>query len=482
MAVGVTRARVGQVLTADRARWAKDPLVTAFRHELCEQVQRMGGVVTVPELIDLTLLLRPPADTPDPTRQRRLASAVARAAVETEGSLAGPRLQLRRVAGRTVVACSQELAAYADRLGRVADDLAAHDPLPPPLRVFQELYEVEPPSPPAGCQPFSNERLLNLAAGMSVTAAVSSRQELYPRGLSAERVLRLGLGALSGLGVGEAEDGFTPDQVRGRIESRYPEAERLPGHPELQRLLEAVGLEVDWDAEAGKYRRPELIRTTSGSSQSLRMPTAQAARSHVEVTPDVAEARIFEDRLRHAYADSGFLVLTVRPSKMRACEAELARRFGLEKVSFDELLFAALRAEAEELEIDWATIEAADGAERGVTDWENLVHLVSRVAPRLVEDLAGRTGHLLLVHPGLIARYGQMAVLEGLRDRVGHDAPCPGLWVLVATDGQADMPKLDNAVIPIITPSQRARVSEAWIDNLHRGRPEKAMAGRKGGG
>ena len=47
--------------------------------------------------------------------------------------------------------------------------------------------------------------------------------------------------------------------------------------------------------------------------------------------------------------------------------------------------------------------------------------------------------------------------------------PCPGLWVLVATDGQSDMPVLD-AAIPLITPGQRARVSEAWVDNLHRAR------------
>ena len=36
-ALKVTRARVGQVLAADRNRWSKDPLVTSFRHELCEQ-------------------------------------------------------------------------------------------------------------------------------------------------------------------------------------------------------------------------------------------------------------------------------------------------------------------------------------------------------------------------------------------------------------------------------------------------------------
>jgi hypothetical protein len=72
-----------------------------------------------------------------------------------------------------------------------------------------------------------------------------------------------------------------------------------------------------------------------------------------------------------------------------------------------------------------------------------------------------------------------MAILETLRDRVGHDVPCPGLWVLVAMDGQSDMPVLDRTEIPLITPGQRARVSEPWIDNVHRGRvePMAALAG-----
>ena len=148
----------------------------------------------------------------------------------------------------------------------------------------------------------------------------------------------------------------------------------LPRHrpeppEELQRLLEAVGMEVRWDSESKKYRRPEVVRNTSGSSQSQRLPTAQTARHLIEVTPDVADARIFEDRLKHAYADGGFLVLTVKPSKMRSCEAELMRRFKLDKLSFDDLLFDALRVEAEELEIDWSTIESADGTDRSSPDW-----------------------------------------------------------------------------------------------------------------
>ena len=466
----VTRARVGQVLSADRSRWSKDPLVTAFRHELCEQIQRLGGVVTIAEIIDLTILLRPPKDegeivgwrrTPPggvrPTASpghgggppldestlgtplgqgqpadfnlqpsARMASAIARASVETEDMMTQRRFQMRRVGGKIVVACTQGLAAFAEKLGHVADRLAADDPLPPPLRVFQELYEVPQPQQPHGCQPFSNERLLNLAAAMSQTAAVSSRQELYPRGMAAERALRLGIGALSGLGLGDGDGGLSVEQIRDRLRSRYPEAEPLPDRPQLDELLSRVGVDVRWNPETSTYQRREQQRlVTSGSSIPKRRSTATSTR-HVEITPEIAEARQFEERLRHAHADGGFLVLTVRPSRMRCCEDELIRRFPLCRVSFDEMLFAALRDEANALDVDWSIIEHADGAECASQDWSNLLHLAGLVAPRIAADLMNRQDHLLLVHPGLIARYEVMSILETLRDKVGHDVSCPG--------------------------------------------------------
>jgi serine/threonine protein kinase/predicted XRE-type DNA-binding protein len=474
----VTRARIGQVLSGDRSRWSKDPLVTAFRHELCEQIQRFGGVVTVTEIVDLTILLRPVANTLDSAQQQRLASAVARAAVETEDIMAQRRFQMRRVAGKIVISCSQELAIYAEKLGQTADKLAEADPLASPIRVFQELYDVQQPPQPHGCQLFSNERLLSLAAAMSQKAAVSSRQEVYPRGMAAERALRLGMGALSGLGVGETEKGFSVEQIRDRVKSRYLAAEPLPDRPGLDALLHKVGLDVRWDADARLYQRREVATTfTSGSSVPRRHSTATSAR-HVEVTPDVAEARAFEARLKHAYNDGGFLVLTVRPSRMRWAEAELLRRFELERVSFDDQLFDVLREEATELEVDWTIIEQADGADPSSQDWKNLLHLIGRAGPRIASRLAERREHLLLVNPGMIARYDLMAILETLRDKVGHDSACPGLWVLVATDGQSDMPVLDHAEIPLITPGQRAKVSESWIDNLHRGRAEKSAASK----
>jgi len=216
----------------------------------------------------------------------QLASAIARAAVETEDMMAQRRFQMRRVVGKIVVACSQELGVFAEKLGQAADKLASADPLASPMRVFQELYEVRQPPQPHGCQPFNNERLLNLAAAMSQSAAVSSRQEVYPRGMAAERALRLGINSLSGLG-GELEPrisriarmtgttaneeemlrGISVKQIRERILARYPASEPLPDHPALQDLLLKVGFDVRWDPTTSTYHRPQLHATfTSGSS------------------------------------------------------------------------------------------------------------------------------------------------------------------------------------------------------------------------
>ena len=488
-AISVTRARVGQVLTADRKRWAKDPLLNGLRNDIHEQIQRLGGVLTIAEMVELTNLLRPPEGKDEGGRMKdesgnivvfssflphpsslRKASAIARAIVETESSLAEPRFQLRRVAGKTVIACTSELAAYAEKLGHVADELAEADPLLPPLRVFQDLFDVSQPALPEGCQPLNNERLVKLAAAMSNSAAVSATQELYRRGMAAERALRLGIGTLKGLGLGENERGLSIDLIRARVEGRYPEAEPLPDRPELDALLERAGLNVEWSIETSTYRRRDLsVVFTSGSSIPQRRTTATSTR-HVEVTPEMADARQFEERLQHAYDEGGFLVLTVRPSRMRACEASLRKRFDVERISFDALLFEFLRAEAEDLEVDWQVVQQADGAEPSSQDWKNLLHLVSIAQPKMEESLLNCERHLLLVHPGGIARYDMMSILETLRDRTGQDVPCPGAWVLVATDQQSDMPLLDHAEIPLISPGQRAIVSEPWIDNLHRGR------------
>ena len=477
------RAKVGQILAVEHKRWAKDGLLSTFRNELFEQIQRLGGVATISELIDLTIFLRPASETIDVKLKQRLASSIARAAIETEVASSEPRLQLRRIGGKTFVACSTELADYAEKLGELADRISKADPLLPRLRVFQEVYDIPQPPPVAGCQPLGNERLIKLAAAMSVGAAVSSRQEIYPRQMSAERALRLGIGALSGLGLGNANDGFELEDPQSRVSSRYPEAEPLPTDPlELEQMLQRVGIDVYWDTDKKVFRRREArILVTSGSSLGRRRSTATSTRHIDSSSPETAQARADEDRLQHAFRNGGFLVVTVKPSRMRDCERELLHRFGLEKVSFDDLLFDKLRAKSTEYDFPWSDIYEADAESQNSDDWHNLLHLVGEVMPLIADELMRRVRPQLLVHPGLIARYGQMSLLQSLRDRIGHDAVCPSLWVLVASDNQSEMPHLDGVQIPLISTGQRASISEFWIDNLHRGRNIEVAAAMKTG-
>jgi len=88
---------------------------------------------------------------------------------------------------------------------------------------------------------------------------VSSRQELYPHNMEALRALKLGIGALSGLGLDEKNEGFTIWQVHNRVSSRYPEAMALPTDPkELELMLQKVGIDVRWEADSEVFRRRKL--------------------------------------------------------------------------------------------------------------------------------------------------------------------------------------------------------------------------------
>ena len=113
------------------------------------------------------------------------------------------------------------------------------------------------------------------------------------------------------------------------MQSRYPEAEPLPDRSQnSSRCFERVGLDVRWEPRHTSFpTREATILVTSGSSVAVAASTATATR-HVEITPRYGRGHEpFEERLQHAYADGGFLVLTVQPSRMRGCEAELLRRF-----------------------------------------------------------------------------------------------------------------------------------------------------------
>ena len=163
--------------------------------------------------------------------------------------MASPRLHLRRAGGVLLLACTPELAEYAERLGRVADAIAGENPLPPPLRVFQRLYEVAQPEFPPDCAA-AEQRADHPPGRRRQRPRPPSRpgRNSTPRDMDARRALQLGLGALTGLEVSDLDrkgERFDPPGIRERIAARYPEAEPLPDRPELDDLLREAGLDVD---------------------------------------------------------------------------------------------------------------------------------------------------------------------------------------------------------------------------------------------
>jgi hypothetical protein len=73
---------------------------------------------------------------------------------------------------------------------------------------------------------------------------------------------------------------------------------------------------------------------------------------------------------------------------------------------------------------------------------------------------------MLVIYPGLLARYNQMDLLSRLSQKVGRRDGIPGLWLLLPGDNLA---LIDGKPVPLIGPGQRTRIPESWLQNVHRG-------------
>jgi serine/threonine protein kinase len=465
----ITRARVSQVIVKARERWKKNPSVSALRDAVDMIVTAYGGAMTVAELSEAVLTSRGSVND-EPVRSR-LAAIVTRAAVETESSMETPRFVERRSTGAILVARDGDHADYAENLGRNADRLADSDPVLPPARILEALRAVQPPP---GDSPISETRLVRLASAASTRASVSSRMELYPRGMAASRVLKLAHGAL--LGAHE----LTVDEIRKRVAARYPEGEPLPERPELDQFIADSGLEMTWNADAANgngayvYSSRDDLAWSSTSTIHARMPTIlpQTPPTAGEVLPEIADARLLENKLQRAAADGTFLALTVVPKGMETAERELVRRFHLQRCNIDEILIRLMRDRANAAKVDWSVVLQADGAAHDSQGWRNLMILVGRCIPLLEKELTAVAGTALLVFPGLLGRYDQLEVLRRLRDKItspaGSGGPLRGLWVLLPADDQNALPTLDRKEIPVISSNQWARIPDSWLTNRHR--------------
>jgi serine/threonine protein kinase len=454
------RSAVSGALLKARERWLKLPVVTELRNELEAMLDRHGGVMTVPELARALLAAKGSAQQDDDIRLR-IAAAIVRAACEAESHLAAQRYQVFDHEPAPLIAKSAELADYAKRLAFAADEATGPDAVLTPQRALELLQAVPRPQP---ILPLSPQRLLRLASAASWRAALSSRQELYPRGMAATQAIRQSLGALAGPRFLKAED------VVERVRGRYAEAEPLPARPALDALLAGAGASLFWSdtgpSGPGYYAPAHGLGPSAGTTTCyVRYGTADEGPP--ERTAELDEARRFEERLAYAARSGGFLVLTVSPRLARHAEAELVRRFGPQRLSVDALLVDALREAARTLKVDWNVVLRADAAPEGSRDRTNLARLVQKSLPAVRERLANAGWLVLLVHGGLLARYQLMGLVEELRDRAGAPGAMPALWLLVPMTANG-LPAIDGLPVPVISSAQWAHIPPAWIENAHR--------------
>ncbi|MBI2570899.1 MAG: BREX system serine/threonine kinase PglW [Candidatus Schekmanbacteria bacterium] len=451
----VPRVEVAKVLRHATARLARNPAFTRLRDDIAEQLQAEGGAMTAQELARKLLVRRGSARQGE---ERQLAAlAVGRAAVETELSLQNPRFIMHRTACAQLVASDGSRADYALRLGAAADELAGADPLPPPARVEETLRAVPAPEHVV----LSKSRLIELAAAASMNAAVSGRLELYPVGLAADRALKLAYGAL----MGTAQ--LTVDAVRDRVASRYRKAAPLPDRPALDGLLAAAGLELRWQPDAadgkGAYvsTHTTLLSLSAGSSSLTRETLAGTPQR--EWTPEAAALQEFRERLQGSLDTGGFLILTARPRELGLAEEALLGSFAVKRLSFEALFLEAIEATAKMRGVDMQIVFRADAADRGSRDWTNLERLVGLAVPIVEERIVSSPDPLLMVHVGLVGRYGQFSLLDRIRERTHAGGGLRAAWLLVATPDQHSLPLMDGKAIPIVGPGDFARIPEAWL-------------------
>lgn len=460
---GLSEQEAAEGVEAARARWSKGtPELTPVRREIRHLLAARGGIAGAGELASLLLSARgSSAKEPERTRKAR---AVVRAALETEATLQSPTFVGRRLGAQFLVALNgtvplddgvaewdaDVLAEAAARLGEAAVALAARTPLPERDETIRTLREVElPPSLP----PLPEPRLVRLAAAAAPGVAVSAQLSLYPVGMPAARAVQESRAVLL------SRSGIMEQLVRERVRQRFPEAEALPGRPELDDLLAGVGLL--WDDGVRGF----LLPTRGGSLTTM----TSYRRSTLSTTPPDEtdlEVRALDERLALVRTQGGFLALSVDLARLDRAIRTVVAVSGGSPVDVDTLLVQRMRRLIESTPGgDWSKVLRADlvPGERG---WARLLQVVRKTVDELEAELLATPGLVVLSGVGLLARYDQLSFLDRLRDAVtvrtgGH--PLQGIIVVSPSPGGPTRPTIDGKSIPVLTANQWARLTGAWL-------------------
>ncbi|WP_405393429.1 BREX system serine/threonine kinase PglW [Microbispora hainanensis] len=457
-AVGVTSGRVGQILPTARKGWRRRKPLAEVRDEIVGLVEQAGGVLSA-EAIAEALLTSRGSEAAGDQRMRR-ALGLVRAAVEVEGERGGEaRLLHRRSPHSAVVALEMptdpdavagtDLLDYAVRLARVADRLAAEDPLPTAAQTEAKLRQIPLPQ---GMAELPAERLAVLAAAASEKAAANGRGEIYPEGLDPRRALEQ---LASSLGV--IRHGMDAEQLKARVRARYPKVGALPERRhDLDALLQLAKVPLFFSNNAYWPR----------NAHSTGLASSHWTRTHHGGVPGDRDLADFERRMTTSLEERAFVALSVGFGSYAQAAPALRDRFGVEVLDVTTELLTAMRTTADANNVDWSIVLRADRPDATSQDSANLRLLVEMAAAGLEERLESDPRPLLIVEAAPLARYDRLAVLERLADKATARPAARWLLLPVERDGR---PYIDNRPSPGALGA--VQISSTWLALYGGGRP-----------
>ena len=449
--LAVSRQAVYAALLQRKEAWLGQASLGLLQGAVEAALDSLGGAAPLEQVAQALPDQLPHASDAAPDAQIRNRRALVRLCAELRGDVGQLRLN------HTVwLVRSPELRTVLDALGKRADELAQRETLPSPQDVREQLAALTVGTSLESLPP---EKLVRMAAWASGKAAASARLELYPRGMDADRALRLCSGALSA-----AE--FSLNDLQALVAARYADAKPLPDRPALDALLKPYRL--TWTTSKNKYVRENAPGETHSRTQwsNTQKPHRTSQTPKAPQTEGERERAEFEHRLRVAIEQHSFKALRVSAWQSEDVAHLLERRFDLKAVSLEDLFLRHLQLRAAKYGIDHSALLHADREGSAGAAWTNLRDLAGEVAEDMRQELSQQRGTVLLTRPGLVARYQLDGFLEGLVDLVRRQDDLGVLLLVPSADSEAGLvihgvPKA--LAVPALLHVHKLDVPKSWV-------------------
>jgi len=473
--LGVTPPRVAQLFDQLGQKWSAQPDLAAalgvLTRTLWSELTASGGISTPDQLTTALIGEHFPgsAVTDDPdgqARAQRTAAGLVRLLIE-RSTRSDRRLERRRHQSRIVTIGASALHldtaddVAADATRQVKDATALGRPLLPGVSALPRLRaeagkRLGDATVFGDSTPIPDHVLLRLAAIHPEDVCLSAADELHAADLSVDVAVETVLQGLA------EQTKVRPADIASRVAARFPMLRaRVPRRPSLDDVVRRARPDLSWRPDLEVYSGSTV--SAGPSTLPSRQGTLHGGAVRSPVGP-LAFARLADGPVFRA-----FQVPDGRSDELAAAMVTL---LGAEWIDVTSELLRLMRNRAEQAQVPWSTIVAADAGP--AQDRQGLAAFVEQSLPDLIERIeGGGGGPALLTDLSTLAAYGMLGRLRRWTDLTRP----PGRTVLALVPrGSQPGPVVDGASLPLNSPDQFVPLSGRDVDSIVAGARSSASA------